>query len=270
MFAKDVYSGRRATLKMMIQKGIAFFPANNEAPFNYPDNTYIYRQDSNFSYYFGLNHPDLVGVIDFETGEEILFGVDVTIDDVIWCGPLPSLKEQGDCIGITDCRDFNKFGEYIQQAIAKGRQIHILPTYRADTKIQCSEWLGCHINKVQEYVSLELIKAVIAMREVKSELEIAEMERAANTAYYMHTTAMKMCKPGMVEQEIAGVVEGLSLSGGGPVSFPVILSVDGQTLHNHGHHNVLKEGRMMVCDAGAETENYYASDFTRTTPVGAH
>ena len=251
MFAKDVYSGRRATLKKMIQKGIAFFPANNEAPFNYPDNTYIYRQDSNFSYYFGLNHPDLVGVIDFETGEEILFGVDVTIDDVIWCGPLPSLKEQGDCIGITDCRDFNKFGEYTQQAIAKGRQIHILPTYRADTKIQCSEWLGCHINKVQEYVSLELIKAVIAMREVKSELEIAEM-----------------CKPGMVEQEIAGVVEGLSLSGGGPVSFPVILSVDGQTLHNHGHHNVLKEGRMMVCDAGAETENYYASDFTRTTPVG--
>ena len=268
MFTKDIYSGRRATLKKMISKGIAFFPANNEAPFNYPDNTYIYRQDSNFSYYFGLNHPDLVGVIDFETGEEILFGVEVTIDDVIWCGPLPSLKEQGDSIGITDCRDFNKFSEYLQQAMAKGRPIHILPVYRADTKIQCANWLNCDINKVSEYVSVELIKAVIAMREIKSELEIAEMERAANTAYYMHTTAMKMCKPGMIEQEIAGVVEGLSLSGGGPVSFPVILSVDGQTLHNHGHHNVLKEGRMMVCDAGAETENYYASDFTRTTPVG--
>ncbi len=213
MFKKDVYSGRRATLKKMISKGIAFFPANNEAPFNYPSNTYIYRQDSNFSYFFGLNHPDLVGIIDFESGEEILFGVDVTIDDVIWCGPLPSLKEQGDSIGITDCRDFNKFGEYIQQALAKGRQIHILPTYRADTKIQCSEWLNCHINKVQEFVSVELIKAVIAMREVKSDLEIAEMERAANTAYYMHTTAMKMCKPGMIEQEMAGVVEGLRRGG---------------------------------------------------------
>ena len=268
MFNKDVYSGRRATLKKMISKGIAFFPANNEAPFNYPDNTYIYRQDSNFSYFFGLNHPDLVGVIDFETGEEILFGVDVTIDDVIWCGPLPSLQEQGDSIGITDCRDFNQFGTYIQQAMAKGRMIHILPTYRGDTQIQISNWLNCNVNKVSEFVSLELIKAVIAMREVKSDIEIAEMERAANTAYYMHTTAMKMCKPGMVEQDIAGVVEGLSLSGGGPVSFPVILSVDGQTLHNHSHHNVLKEGRMMVCDAGAETENYYASDFTRTTPVG--
>ena len=143
----------------------------------------------------------------------------------------------------------------------------MLPTYRGDTQIQCADWLNCHVSQVKEHVSLELIKAVIAMREVKSELEIAEMERAANTAYYMHTTAMKMCKPGMVEQEIAGVVEGLSLSGGGPVSFPVILSVDGQTLHNHGHHNVLKEGRMMVCDAGAETENYYASDFTRTMRI---
>lgn len=268
MFAKDVYAGRRAALKKEMKAGLAFFPANNEASFNYPDNTYIYRQDSNFSYFFGLNHPDLVGVIDFETGEEIIFGQEVTLDDIIWCGPLPSLKEQGDMVGVTDCRDFNKFGEYIQLAMAKGRKIHMLPTYRGDTRIQCAKWLNAGIDGVAEYVSLELIKAVIKMREVKSPLEIAEMDRAADTAYYMHTTAMKMCKPGMVEQEITGVVEGLSLSGGGPVSFPVILSVNGQTLHNHGHRNVLQEGRMMVCDAGAETENYYASDFTRTTPVG--
>ena len=268
MFNKDVYTGRRAALKKELKSGIAFFPANNEAPFNYPDNTYIYRQDRNFSYFFGLNHPDLVGVIDFETGEEILFGQEVTVDDVIWCGPLPSLKEQGEMTGITDCRDFNKFGDFIQDAIAKGRKVHLLPTYRGDTCIQCANWLNTTPAGVKQYVSLDLIKAIIKLREVKSPLEIAEMERAANTAYYMHTTAMKMCKPGMVEQEIAGVVEGLSLSGGGPVSFPVILSVNGQTLHNHGHHNVLKEGRMMVCDAGAETEHYYASDFTRTTPVG--
>lgn len=268
MFTKDVYSGRRAALKKLVNKGIAVFPANNEASYNYPDNTYSYRQDSNFSYFFGLNHPDLVGVIDFETGEEMLFGIDVTMDDIIWCGPLPSLGEQGDKVGISDCRDFNRFGEYLQQTIAKGRQVHILPTYRADTLIQLSRWLNVGIDAVSQYYSQELIKAVVKLREVKSDIEIADMERAANTAYYMHTTAMKMCKPGMIEQEIAGVVEGLSISGGGPVSFPVILSVDGQTLHNHSHHNVLREGRMMVCDAGAETENLYASDFTRTTPVG--
>lgn len=268
MFNKDVYAGRRAALKKEIKSGLAFFPANNEAPFNYPDNTYIYRQDSNFSYFFGLNHPDLVGVIDFESGEEILFGQEVTIDDVIWCGPQPSLTEQGERIGISDTRDFNHFGEYVQQALSKKRTVHILPSYRGDTLIQYSQWLNTSIKGVEGFISQELIKAVVKLREVKSAIEIAEMEKAANTAYYMHTTAMKMCKPGMVEQQISGVVEGLSLSGGGPVSFPVILSVDGQTLHNHGHHNVLKEGRMMVCDAGAETENYYASDFTRTTPVG--
>jgi len=268
MFKKEVYADRRAALKKLVKSGIAFFPANNEAPFNYPDNTYIYRQDSNFSYFFGLNHPDLVGVVDFDSGEEILFGREVTIDDVIWCGPLPSLGEQGAMIGVGDCRNFDDFGTYIQKAMAQGRKIHILPVYRGDTQIQCSKWLGTTTDGVKEHVSEELIKAVIALREIKSDIEIAEMERAANTAYYMHTTAMKMCKPGMVEQEIAGVVEGLSLSGGGPVSFPVILSTDGQTLHNHSHHNVLREGRLMVCDAGAETENLYASDFTRTTPVG--
>ncbi len=268
MFTKDIYSSRRAALKKELKNGIAFFPANNEAPYNYPDNTYIYRQDSNFSYFFGLNHPDLVGVIDFDSGEEMLFGREVTIDDVIWCGPLPSLKEQGDMIGVSDVRDFGKFGDFIQQALAKGRTVHLLPTYRGDTLIQCSKWLNTPIDNVADFSSMALIKAVVKLRENKSDIEIAELEKAANTAYYMHTTAMKLCKPGMIEQEIAGVVEGLSLSGGGPVSFPVILSVDGQTLHNHGHRNVLKEGRMMVCDAGAETENYYASDFTRTTPVG--
>jgi Xaa-Pro aminopeptidase len=268
MFSKDVYADRRSALKKEINKGIAFFTANNEAPFNYPDNTYYYRQDSNFSYFFGLNHPDLVGVIDFESGEEILFGQEVTIDDVIWCGPLPSLKEQGDMIEISDTREIGQFGEYLKKAMAKKRQIHILPTYRSDTIIQCSKWLETSIDGVANYFSQALIKAVVKLREVKSKLEIEEMEKAANTAYYMHTTAMKLCRPGMIEQEIAGTIEGISLANGGPVSFPVIISVDGQTLHNHNHHNVLKEGRMLVVDAGAETENYYASDFTRTTPVG--
>ena len=113
MFNKDFYINHRAALKKLMNKGLAVFVANDEAAMNYPDNTYHYRQDSNFAYFFGLNHPDLVGVIDFESGEEILFGQEVTIDDVIWCGPLPSLQEQGDMIGIKDCRDINRFPECI-------------------------------------------------------------------------------------------------------------------------------------------------------------
>ena len=97
---------------------------------------------------------------------------------------------------------------------------------------------------------------------------IIEIEKAVDVAYLMHTTSMKMAMPSVVEQEIAGAVEGISLSYGGPVSFPVILSVDGQTLHNHHHGNVLQLGRMMVTDAGSESSLHYASDITRTVPVG--
>ena len=268
MFTKEFYAGHREALKKLMSKGLAFFVANDEASMNYPDNTYHYRQDSNFSYFFGLNHPDLVGVIDFETGEEILFGQEVTIDDVIWCGPLPSLQEQGDMIGIKDCRDINRFPEYIRAAVEKGRQIHITPTYRGDMTIKIANYMDICTCEVGKYVSQQLIEAIVSLREIKSQIEIEEMEYAANTAYYMHTTAMKMCKPGVIEQEISGTIEGIAIARGGVVSFPNIVSMDGQTLHNHNHGNVLVEGRMMVCDCGAETGNYLDSDFTRTTPVG--
>ena len=268
MFSKEVFAGRRAALLKSGLKGIAFFPSNDEASLNYPDNTYRYRQDSNFAYFFGLNTPDLVGVVDFESGEEILFGREVTIDDIIWCGNLPSLTEQGEMIAVKQTRDINGFAEYLRDAVAKGRQIHMLPPYRGDMKIKLSRWFNTDIDSLSKYVSQELIAEVVRLREIKSDVEIEDMEQAAVTAYHMHTTAMKMCKPGVVEQEIAGTIEGIANAYGYGVSFPVILSMDGQTLHNHNHNGILQEGRMMVCDSGAETKNYYASDFTRTIPVG--
>lgn len=268
MFSKDVYALRRAALLKSGLKGIAFFPANDEASMNYPDNTYRYHQDSNFSYFFGLDSADLVGVIDFESGEEILFGKEVTISDIIWCGNLPSLKEQGDMVAVSQTREISTFAEYLRNAVAKGREIHMLPPYRGDMMIKLSRWFGVDIDGLQKFVSQSLIEQVVKLREIKSDVEIEDMEDAAVTAYYMHTTAMKMCKPGVIEQEISGTVEGIATSRGFGVSFPVILSVNGQTLHNHTHNNILQEGRMVVCDAGAETKNYYASDFTRTIPVG--
>ncbi|MBP5642611.1 MAG: aminopeptidase P family protein [Bacteroidales bacterium] len=268
MFTKDFYVKNRAALKKLMNKGIAFFVANDEASMNYPDNTYHYRQDSNFAYFFGLNHPDLVGVIDFESGKEILFGKEVTIDDVIWCGPLPSLQEQGEMIGIKDCRDINRFPEYIREQMEKGRMIHVTPPYRGDTTIKIANYMDIDVYDVENYVSQLLIEAIVSLREIKSEIEIKEMDYAAETAYYMQTTAMKMCKPGVIEQEISGTIEGIAIARGSSISFPNIVSMDGQTLHNHYHGNVLKEGRMMVCDCGAETFNYLDSDFTRTTPVG--
>lgn len=268
MFNKEVYSERRSRLKKEISKGIALFVANHEASMNYLDNTYRYHQDSNFSYFFGLNLPSYVGVIDFESGEDILFGNEVTIDDIIWMGPQPSLADQAEKVGVKNYKELSSLAAYLQGVMKSGRKIHFLPPYRGEMKIELSGLLHLPVGALKENASMELIRAVVKLREIKDSLEISEIEKAVFTAYMMHTTAMKMAKQGVVEQEITGVIEGIAISYGGQVSFPVILSIDGQTLHNHVHHNVLKEGRMMVVDAGAETENYYDSDITRTIPVG--
>ena len=268
MFAKHVYADRRNRLKKEITEGIALFPSNPEASFNYPANTYHYRQDSHFSYFFGINLPGFTGCIDLESGEEMVFGNDFDIDDIIWMGPQPSVADLAAEAGVHQTFANEKLPDYIRKAQQQGRKIHFLPPYRGKVMIELSTLLGIAAQDVKALASIELIKAVVKLKEVKDSLEIAEIEKAVDVAWLMHTTAMKMAKPGMVEQEIAGTIEGIALSYGGAVSFPIILSVDGQTLHNHSHHNILKEGRMLVVDAGAELHSLYSSDITRTLPVG--
>lgn len=268
MFEKQVYAGRRSRLRELMKDGVALFPANPEASFNYPANTYHYRQDSHFSYFFGINHPGFAGWVDFESGEEILFGNDVDIDDIIWMGPQPSVADQAAKVGISSTFPYAKLHDFVKKAVAQGRNIHFLPPYRAKVMIELGQLLGIAAHEVRSGASVALIKAVVKLKEIKDALEISEIEKAVDIAWLMHTTAMKMAKPGMVEQEIAGTIEGISLALGGPVSFPVILSVDGQTLHNHNHHNILADGRMLVVDAGAELPSLYSSDITRTIPVG--
>jgi len=190
------------------------------------------------------------------------------MDDIIWMGPQPSMKERAQLVGVENTQAFNDVIDYLAKAVSNGRKVHILPQYRAMTILQLEGILGVRHDEFQRFVSEELIKAVVAMRSIKDKYEIEEIEKAVGIAYDMHTTAMKMAKPGVIEREIAGAVEGISLAQGGPVSFPVILSMDGQTLHNHYHGNVLELNRMMVTDAGAETTMHYASDITRTVPVG--
>jgi Xaa-Pro aminopeptidase len=268
MFEKEAYISRRNKLKQLIRKGIALFPANQDASFNYPANTYHYRQDSHFSYFFGLNHPGFIGLIDFESGEEVLFGNDVDIDDIIWMGPQPAVADQAAEVGVKITHPYAKAAELISKAQQMGRQVHYLPPYRGDMMMELGKLLQKSPYEIKANASTELIKAVVQLKEVKEPREIAEIEKAVDIAWLMHTTAMKMAKPGMNEREIAGTIEGIALAHGGPVSFPIILSINGQTLHNHYHGNNLTEGRMLVVDTGTETETLYSSDITRTTPVG--
>lgn len=268
MFKAEVYKTRRDALKAKINSGIALFMGNVDSPMNYPANTFHFRQDSNFLYFFGIDLPGLAGAIDFDEGKDIIFGDDVEIDDIIWMGPQPTMKDYATKVAVNNVQAMKELGSYLQKAMNSGRQIHFLPPYRGETKIQIEALTGIRIAEQKEKSSLELIKAVVALRNIKDEHEIAELEKAAAIGYEMHVTSMKMAHPGEHERNIAGIIEGIALSHGSMVSFPVILSQNGETLHNHDHSQILQAGRMMITDAGAETVTHYASDFTRTVPVG--
>jgi Xaa-Pro aminopeptidase len=268
MFEANIYKTRRNKLKGLLKNDVAFFPGNDESPMNYPANTYHFRQDSSFLYFFGLDQPGLNGLIDFESGKEYLFGDDVTMEDIVWMGAQPSIAERATQVGIDKSMPCNKLEDFLKKAVKQGKKVHFLPPYRGETIIKLSYLLNIPISRVRERSSVDLIKAVISLRSVKDEVEITEIENMVDVAYEMHTTAMKMARPDIYEKEIAGKIEGIALSHGGGTAFPIILTINGQILHNHYHGNLLKKGRLMVVDAGAESCNGYASDITRTSPVG--
>jgi Xaa-Pro aminopeptidase len=268
MFKNEVYIKRRETLHGLMQSGLGLFMGNSEAPLNYPANTYHFRQDSDFLYYFGLDMPGFAGVMDFDSGKDWIFGDDFGLDDIIWMGPQPTVKDLALKAGVNNTAPLRKLEETIKEAVSKKRRIHFLPPYRGESKMALGSLLKENPCQMKTLASTDLIKAVVSMRSIKEDIEIKEIEKAVGIAYDMHVTAMKMCKPGVSEQEIFGTIEGLALAKGGGTSFPIILSINGQTLHNHVHNNILVKGRMMVTDAGAESNMHYASDITRTTPVG--
>ena len=268
MFSSNTYKKRREALRNKVQSGIILILGNNEAPANYPDNTYKFRQDSSFLYFFGHSHPGYAGVLDVEAGEDTFFGNDVDMDDIIWMGPQPSVKDLAAQVGVEKSCPFAELFKVVSQAIAQGRKVHFLPPYRYDNMMLLEALTGIKASAVKEYASIELIKAVVDLRAVKEACEIEELDLACNIGYEMHTAAMRLCKPGVSEQYIAGVLEGIAASYGSMVSFPIILSQHGETLHNHDHSHLLETGRMMLTDAGAERLSSYCSDHTRTVPVG--
>ena len=267
MFSKEIYVSRRAELCRRVGKGLILLPGNPEVPNNYPNNTYYYRQDSTFRYYFGLDVPSLMGLIDAESGEAILFGDDFTVEDIIWTGPMPTLRELGAEVGVEKTFPKAEVREVLRKAIDLNRPVHYLPPYRAELKMELADLLGIRLAMLHERKSLDLMFAVAEMREKKSAEEIEALERAFKIGYQMHITAMRMCRPGVVEREIAGRVEGIAKSYGQGVSFPTIVTQHGETLHNHNHDGVLEAGRLLLVDGGAESVEGYCSDHTRTYPV---
>ncbi|MFR9524438.1 MAG: aminopeptidase P family protein [Rikenellaceae bacterium] len=267
MISLQSFIERRATLRNKIGRGLILLPGNSLVPNSYPNNAYSFRQDSTFRYFFGLNIPSLFAVIDIESGAEVLFGDDYTVEDIIWTGPQPTLKELGATVGVSETYPTSALKGYIGHAIRAGRPIHFLPPYRGEGKLQLSELLGIAPQMLHSYISADMIFAVAEMREVKSAEEIATLQDAFQIGYKMHTTAMSMCRAGVSEREIAGTLEGVARREGQGVSFQSICSQHGETLHNINQDGVLEDGRLFLCDAGAENLDGYCSDHTRTYPV---
>lgn len=267
IFPKSTYIERRRTLRNKVGSGLIVIFGHNEAPANYPANAYKFRQDSSFLYFFGQQRDGLVGVIDADSGCEWLIGDDIDIEDIIWTGFVPSVHDLAAEVGVEQSAPMADLKKLVDGARAKGQTVHFLPPCRHDIMIQIADLFGIHPLQTRAAASLPLIKAVVDMRAVKSPDEIAEIERAMAIGYEMHTTAMKACRPGVTEKYIAGLLEGIACSYGCKVSFNTILSMHGEIFHGDPSLRPLEAGRLMLCDAGAETVNNYCSDNTRVTPI---
>ena len=268
MFDTATYIRRRNELKKLVKEGIIILFGNNESPANFPNNGYYpFRQDSSFLYYFGLQRDGLVGIIDIDNDKDILVGNDIDIEDIVWYGSVESMTEMMQRCGAQETLPMKALKTICNEALSKHRKIHFLPPYRHDIKIQVFDLLGVHPIQQKEAASMELIKAVVKMRSVKEQQEIEELERAAVIGYKMHTTAMRLTKPGVTEKFVSGQVDGIAHSYGAMVSFPTIYTQHGEILHGAPSMNKLEDGRLVLCDAGGETLNNYCSDNTRTMPV---
>lgn len=268
MFEAKVYRERRKLLKKQLKSGIVLLPANDESPMNYPANTYRYRQDSTFLYFFGLNIPGLTGLVDIDADKDILFGDDIGIDDIIWMGHLPKMKDRARSVGVSHTARSAELEIYLKKALSGKRKIHFLPPYRPGISVRIESLLGLKPGQARDRASVDLIRAVVEQRSVKSPAEVAEIEKALAVTADMYAAAFRMTKPGRYESEIAGTMEGIALSTGCAPAFPLIVTVNGHILHNHYHGNKLKTGRLLVADSGAETPGGYSSDITRSIPVG--
>ena len=267
MFDKETYIRRRAELKKLVGEGVIVLFGNNEAPYNYPANCYApMRQDSSFLYYFGQHRDGLVGVIDIDKDEEWLFGDDIDVEDIVWMGFTPSVSDLAAEVGVTKTAPMATFRSLCCDTIATNRTVHFLPPYRHDTKIMIMDLLGIHPSKQKEAASLKLIKAVVKMRSTKEPQEIAAIDRACDVGYEMHTTAQRLIRPGVTERYIAGQVDGIARSLAGANSFSTIFTQHGEIMHGCPSEAPLEAGRLALCDAGCELDDY-CSDHTRTMPV---
>ncbi len=267
MFNKSTYTERRDTLKKNVRDGIILLFGNEESPMNYADNTYHFRQDSTFLYYFGIQRPGLTAIIDIDNDVETLFGDEYTVEDSVWMGPQSTIVDQAELCGVSIVQPANNLSQVISKAKKLGAPIHFLPLYRADNKIKLQDLIGIEPTEVANNFSVDLVRAVVLQREIKTEEEIVQLHQAVDVSVDMHVAAIQFARPGMTEAHVTAEVHKVALAAGGNISFPIIATINGQTLHNHYHGNTMKDGDLLLIDAGYENKMSYAGDLSSTMPV---
>lgn len=267
MFSKETYAQRQQVLLKKVGKGIILLPGNDESPMNYSDNPYYFRQDSTFLYYFGISRPGLFSVLDTRDGSVTMYGDEYTVEDIVWMGKLPTIREQSALCGINKTGSMQDLSRRIRESIEKHEPIHFLPQYRHQNILKLMQLTGYSAREISNRISEILIKSVVEQRIYKTDEEISEIEKGVDTTIDMHVTAMKMLKPGMQELDVVVEIEKIARATGGNISFPTIATINGQTLHNHNHSHIVREGQLFLLDCGAETPMGYAGDLSSTIPV---
>lgn len=267
MFSTRTYQERRRILREKVGNGLILLFGNDESPMNYTDNTYHFRQDSTFLYYFGIQQPGLAAVIDVDNDTEVVFGDEYTVEDYVWRGPQPTIASLAEKCGVHKVQPAGAIAAVLDKAQQKKQTIHFLPLYRHENKIRLFEMLGILPREIAGESSIDLVKAVVSQREIKTEEEIVQLHQAVNVSVDMHVAAMKLAKPGMTEAQVTAEINKIAIAAGGNIAFPIIATINGQTLHNHYHGNTLREGDLFLVDAGYENEMCYAGDLSSTIPV---
>ena len=267
MFSPRTYRDRREVLKARLATGLILLFGNEESPMNYTDNTYPFRQDSTFLYYFGIQRPGLIAFIDVDNDREILFGREYTVEDWVWMGPQPTLTALAEKCGVDRVHSIDQISPMFERAKKSGQIIHFLPLYRPENKIKLQVLTGIAPEEVAAKCSIDLVRAVIQQREFKTAEEIEQISQAVDVTVDMHVAAMRCARPGMTEAEVTAEIHKVALAAGGNLSFPIIATINGQTLHNHYHGNTLKSGDLLLIDAGYENAMGYAGDLSSTFPV---
>ena len=263
MLSKEVYVNRRKKLKENFEDGLILIMGNNFSPLDCEDNTYPFIQDATFKYYFGIEHDGLIGIIDIDKNEEIIFGNDYTMSDIVWMGKQKFLKELAVEVGIEKFLEKEELKKYLENR----KNIRFTNQYRVDNIMYLSSILNINPFEFDKNTSFDLVKAIIKQRNIKDKIEIEEIEKAVNITKEMHLSAMRNVKAGMKEYELVAEVEKQPRKYNAYYSFQTILSKNGQILHNHKHLNTLKDGDLVLLDCGALSEEGYCGDMTTTFPV---